>query len=217
MANNTFQFTEEQKAAIKKAVGDAESKTSGEIVPFFVASSDDYEESNLRAALSLGLLGLGVSAVLSFTWSLPFVITTWEVALFGVIMSILGYVLSKFIDPIRKFFTSDELMQERVEERALREFLADEIFATENRTGILIMISHFEHLVEVIGDSGINSHVDQKVWAEVVNLIITGIKDKDPTSGIIAGINKCGQLLVEAGVDKPSGNPNELSDDIRLG
>ncbi|MEQ8925607.1 MAG: TPM domain-containing protein [Fulvivirga sp.] len=212
-----FTFTEEQKEAIKKAVQNAESKTSGEIVPFFVAASDDYEESNLRAAIAFGLLGLGVAAVLSFNWHLPFVVTPWEVSLFGVVVSGLGYLLSKSLDVVKKIFTSSEIMQQKVEERAVREFLTHEVFNTENRTGILILISHFEHMVDVLGDSGINKKVNSEKWNEVVQLIIEGIKKNDPTSGIINGINKCGELLEASGVSKPAGNPNELSDDIRLG
>lgn len=212
-----FQFTEEEKAAIKNAVMEAEKKTSGEIVPFFVSSSDDYEESNLRAAITLSLLALGIAAVLSFTWNLPFVITPWEVALFTIVLGAIGYFLSKSIDSVRRLFTPGDVMQLKVEERAMREFLADEIFATENRTGILIMVSHFEHMVDVFGDSGINKKVQKEDWLEVVQLVVAGIKAGDPAKGIIDGIERCGELLVAAGVDKPSGNPNELSDDIRLG
>ena len=72
-------------------------------------------------------------------------------------------------------------------------------------------------MVEVIGDSGINQKVDPKQWEEVVRLIVAGIKKGDPTAGIVAGVQRCGELLSQAGVDKPAGNPNELSDDIRTG
>jgi len=95
-------------------------------------------------------------------------------------------------------------------------FLTEEVFSTENRTGILIFISHFEHIVEVIGDTGINAKVDQAEWSKVVNLIVSGIKEKDPVGGIIKGVQRCGELLEQAGVDKPPDNPNELSDDIRI-
>ena len=213
----SFSFTEQQKQAIREAVQTAEQKTAGEIVPFFVQSSDDYEESNVRAALVFGILALGIMAVLSFSWSLPFAITPWEVAVAGIGAGVIGYILSKSIDPIRKLFTSSEQMLEKVEIRALQAFLSDEVFNTKDRTGILILVSHFEHMVEVLGDSGVNSKVKKEDWQEVVELIVTGIKNNDPTSGLVNGINKCGELLHSSGVDKPAGNPNELSDDIRLG
>ncbi|QSE98237.1 TPM domain-containing protein [Fulvivirga lutea] len=212
-----FEFTQEQKEAIKKAVQNAESKTSGEIVPFFVSAADNYEESNLRAAIAFGIFALGSAAMLSFNWHLPFTVTPWEVSLFTLVMSGIGYLLSRNIDFIKKLFTTPELMQAKVEERAAREFLNHEVFNTENRTGILIMVSHFEHMVDVLGDSGINKKVESSQWQEVVKLIVEGIKNNDPTAGIINGINKCGDLLEASGVHKPEGNSNELSDDIRLG
>lgn len=213
----TFQFTESDKALIRDAVGEAEKSTSGEIVPFFVNESDKYEETNLRAALYFALLALGSAGVLSYSWSLPFVITPLEVVIFTIVLSAIGYLISKFVDPIRKWLTPNEMMLERVQQRALVAFLSEEIFNTENRTGIIILISHFEHLVEVLGDSGINAKVDQKDWQHVVDVILEGIKAGKPAEGIANGVKKCGELLVAAGVDKPAGNPNELSDDIRLG
>ena len=95
-------------------------------------------------------------------------------------------------------------------------FLTEEVFSTENRTGILIFISYFEHIVEVIGDTGINEKVNQEEWVYVVDLIVDGIKKKDPAGGIVRGVERCGELLKTAGVDKPPDNPNELSDDIRI-
>ena len=213
----TFSFTNQQKQAIKEAVQEAETKTAGEIVPFFIQSADDYEESNVRAALVFGILTLALMAGLSFSWSLPFVITPWEVSIGGIVAGLFGYLLSRFIEPIKKLFTSKEQMIEKVEIRASQAFLNDEVFNTKDRTGILILISHFEHMVKVLGDSGINAKVKKEDWQEVVDLIITGIKSNDPTTGIVNGIKKCGDLLQSSGVDKPEGNPNELSDDIRLG
>ncbi|MEQ8244614.1 TPM domain-containing protein [Fulvivirga sp.] len=212
-----FQFTESEKALIKNAVSEAEKATSGEIVPYFVNASDKYEETNLRAALYFALVALGLAGVLSYSWSLPFVITPLEVVIFTIALSAIGYLMSRFVDPVRKWLTPTETMLERVEQRALTAFLTEEIFNTKNRTGIIILVSHFEHMVEVFGDSGINAKVDQNDWQHVVDVILTGIKSGNPAEGIADGIKKCGELLVAAGVDKPADNPNELSDDIRLG
>lgn len=212
-----FQFTESDKALIKNAVSEAEKATSGEIVPYFVNSSDKYEETNLRVALYFALMALGLAGVLSYSWSLPFVITPLEVVIFTIALSAIGYLVARFVDPVRKWLTPSEIMIERVQQRALTAFLTEEIFHTENRTGIIILVSHFEHMVEVLGDSGINAKVNQKDWQHVVDVILNGIKAGKPAEGIAEGVKKCGQLLVAAGVDKPAGNPNELSDDIRLG
>ena len=213
----TFQFSESDKALIKNAVSEAEKATSGEIVPYFVNTSDKYEETNLRVALYFALIALGLAGILSYSWSLPFAITPLEVVAFTILLSAIGYITSRFVNPIRKALTSKETMLERVQQRALTAFLTEEIFQTENRTGIIILVSHFEHMVEVLGDSGINAKVDQKDWQHVVDIVLEGIKSGKPAEGIANGVKKCGELLVAAGLDKPADNPNELSDDIRLG
>jgi putative membrane protein len=216
MANN-IKFTQAQKDAIRTAVQQAEKATSGEIVPYFVEASDDYEETNLRAALLFMFIALGITGGLSFTWNLPFVITPWEVVVFATAMGVIGYISSRYIPSFKKMLTSKDFMNAKVQQRAASAFLSEEVFNTENRTGILILISHFEHMVDVIGDSGINNKVKKDDWQEVVGLVISGIKMNDPTKGIVDGIKRCGELLAKAGVDKPTDNTNELSDDIRLG
>ncbi|ELR71023.1 hypothetical protein C900_03153 [Fulvivirga imtechensis AK7] len=217
MAQNSFKFTAEEKQQIKKAVEAAESKTSGEIVPFFVDQSDEYEIAALRGAIIFVIAALFIVGLLSYTWALPFPITPLEIIIFTLSMGVLGFVLARYSETVKRIFVPKELMVERVEQKALIAFLEEEVFNTKKRTGILIFVSHFEHMVEVIGDSGINENVKQEEWQAVVKLVIEGIKAKDPASGIIKGIHLCGELLERAGVNKPRDNRNELSDDIRLG
>jgi len=209
-------FTEEDKEKIRIAVKSAEKRTSGEIVTFFVAQSDEYEEVRLRSILMFVAAPLFLLAILSYAWLLPIHITPFAMTLISVAMGIIGYFLPVIWPAYKRLLLSKSRLENAVERRAMAAFLTEEVFSTENRTGILIFISHFEHIVEVIGDTGINAKVDQAEWSKVVNLIVSGIKEKDPVGGIIKGVQRCGELLEQAGVDKPPDNPNELSDDIRI-
>ncbi len=209
-------FTQEDKDRIREAVANAEGKTSGEIVTYFVEKSDEYEEVRLRSTLMFTAAPLFLLAIMSYAWLLPFQVTPLEVAIIAVAMGVLGYILPGISSGYKRLLLSNGRLQNAVERRAMAAFLTEEVFSTENRTGILIFISHFEHLVEVIGDTGINEKVDQSEWEHVVGLIIDGIKTKDPVGGIIRGVTRCGELLETFGVDKPPENPNELSDDIRI-
>lgn len=217
MAQNTFKFTAEEKQQIKKAVEAAESKTAGEIVPFFTDQSDAYEIATLRGAIIFVIMALFIAGILSYTWALPFPITPLEIIIFTLTMGAVGFIVARYIPSLKRLFVPAELMQERVEQKALVAFLEEEVFNTEKRTGIIIYVSHFEHMVEVIGDTGINAKVKPEEWQAVVKLVIEGIKAKDPARGIIRGIDLCGELLERAGVNKPRDNRNELSDDMRIG
>ncbi len=209
-------FSEKDLDQIREAVQSAEKKTAGEIVTYFVAQSDEYEEVRLRSVLMFVASPLFLLAILSYAWLLPFHVTPLLVTIISTVMGTIGYFIPTVWPGYKRLLLSQSRLQNAVERRAMAAFLTEEVFATEKRTGILIFISHFEHVVEVIGDSGINAKVDQQEWENVVKLIVTGIKDKDPVGGIIKGIHHCGELLEKAGVNKPPDNPNELSDDIRI-
>ena len=209
-------FTDQERERIREAVARAEEKTSGEIVPYYVEQSDEYEEVHLRSVLMFVAAPLFMLAVLSYAWLLPVHFTPFMIALISIIMGAIGYLLPRFWPAYRRLLLSESRLKNAVERRAMAAFLTEEVFLTENRTGILIFISQFEHLVEVMGDTGINAKVQQEEWEKVVSLIVDGIKAGDPAGGIIEGVRHCGDLLESAGVHKPPDNPNELSDDIRI-
>ncbi|GAA0892024.1 hypothetical protein GCM10009122_17030 [Fulvivirga kasyanovii] len=217
MTKSKFLFTDEEKRQIKEAVASAESKTSGEIVPYFVEQSDSYEAAPFRGAIIFMIGALFTAGVLSYTWALPFPITPLEIIIFTLTVGVSGFLLVKYIPSLTRTLTPSEVMRQRVEQKALVAFLEEEVFNTEKRTGILIFVSHLEHAVEVIGDSGINVKVKTEEWEAVVRLVVSGIKSGKPMEGLLKGIALCGELLEKGGVNKPPQNPNELPDDIRLG
>ncbi len=202
---------------ISQAVKKAEGNTSGEIVPYLVATSDEYEEVQFKSTILFTLAPLAILGILSYAWLLPFPVNLLEVVLAVLGFGVIGYFLPVILPSFKRLLLSERRLQNAVERRALSAFLEQEVFSTENRTGILIFISQFEHMVEVIGDTGINGKVNPDDWQQVVQLIIQGIKDKEPVEGILKGIEKCGILLASAGVDKPPDNPNELPDGLRIG
>ena len=51
-------FSPEDLERIKAAVATAEGQTSGEIVPYYVERSDDYDESVWRGGVAAGLIAL---------------------------------------------------------------------------------------------------------------------------------------------------------------
>jgi putative membrane protein len=215
-------LTQEQKERIQRAVEDAEKKTSGEIVPYIVKRSDYYWEAFLKSALTFNIISL----LIFFTiyelqtighipeWSIWDKFLTLPVVIsFTLMFTIFGFVIC-YIPFVRRFFAGKQLLNERVYARAKEAFLEKEVFATRNRTGVLIFISYFEHRVVVLGDAGINQHVTQKDWEDVVNLVINGIKNHDVALGIEQAIEKCGELLQRSGLAIAVHDVNELSNEI---
>lgn len=212
-------FTEQDKQRITEAVQKAEARTSGEIVPYYVEQSDDYEEAPWRAG------GLSMAAALAvffgfyqFTgpefW-LPFTLN--EIVLITLGTGAVGMVLARFIPLLRRFFAGAGLVQRRTSARALEAFIEQEVFQTRDRSGVLIFMSMMEHRVHVIGDSGINAAVNPEDWKEVVSLVVHGMKSGKPADGLVHAIERVGELLEKRGVERRNDDANELGDGVVIG
>lgn len=216
MINPSKLFSESDLARIKGAVKQAEGETSGEIVPYVVEMSDTYEIAEWRAGLLSGVMALAMfTAVRRFTevW-LPFDFV--EMALVVMLASAAGTLLTHFIPALQRFFAGRHLIDMRVRQRATQAFVAEEVFATRGRTGILIFLSLLEHKVIVMGDSGINASVKQSEWDGVVQIIVKALKEGKPADGLIAAIEECGRLLYSRGMQRRSDDKDELPGNLRM-
>ena len=209
-------FSESDLNQIKKAVEKAERETSGEIVPYVVEMSDTYEVAEWRAGMLCGALALGGFVAvrqLSEAW-LPFDFV--EMALVMMLASAVGALLIHFVPSLQRFFAGKHLMDVRVHQRATQAFVAEEVFATRDRTGILIFLSLLERRVLVLGDSGINAKVKQPEWDGIVQLIVSAIRQGKTTEGLIAAIRECCRLLGQHGVTRRPDDKDELPDTLRI-
>lgn len=203
---------------VREAVQRAEERTAGEIVPVVVPQSDAYEIATWRGAVFGGLLALvGVLLVLQFYsgWGLGWLYTPWGVALVVLCAGVLGGGLVRGVPPLRRVAAGGDLLDETVHRRALQAFVEEEVFDTRDRTGILIFVSLLEHRVEVLGDAGINQHVDPEDWGTIVDRIREGIRHDQFTEGLEEAVEMCGRLLERRGVEVQPDDENELSNTVR--
>lgn len=210
-------FPESERQKIEKAVQEAEKRTSGEIVPYVVGESDDYDETLWRAGVLFGTIGLLVFVLIrrfSTAW-MP--ADLGEVALVTFAGIVIGIVLARYVPTLRRVLAGNALTERRVAQRAAEAFIAEEIFATRERTGILIFLSLFERKVLVVGDSGINTKVQQSEWNTIVHTIIEAIRAGKPADGLVQAIEQCGFLLQRAGVQIRPDDSNEIDNSLRTG
>lgn len=210
-------FTPADRERIAKAVASAEGGTSGEIVPYFVESSDDYAETAWRGGAFLAAMALfAFYGIYQFTevW-LPFGVNL--VAAIVIASGLLGALLARTIAPLRRLFAGDDLIERRVRARALQAFVDQEVFKTRERTGVLIFISNFERKVFVLGDSGINARVTPADWQAVVDRVISGIRKQQAADGLLEAIGLCGQLLNRQGVVRRGDDSDELANKLVIG
>jgi putative membrane protein len=126
-----------------------------------------------------------------------------------------GALLARYIYPLQRLLAGSERLDETVHRRAMQAFVEEEVFDTRDRTGILLFVSLREHRIEVLGDTGINQHVEPDDWAEVVARIRRGIQNDNLTEGLVEAVQMCGRLLEQKGVDIQPDDENELTDTVR--
>lgn len=201
-----MKISNENRALIKKAIVEAELKTSGEIVPVILSKSDFYPAAHFRLALFFAFF----LAVLTYNFY-DFddsVVLIW-VQIPGMI---LGYLLA-YIPFLKRLATTDAEMKEEVFQRALEVFHQSNVSKTKDRTGIMIYVSLLERRVEVMADNGIASVVKENYWDEIVSDLISQIKTGKIIDGMAAAVTHCGAELI-ANFPIATDDKNEITDEL---
>ncbi len=209
-------FDAQSQQEVAKAVQAVEKESAAEVVPVVVEAAGRYPQASWRAA-TLGALGGAVLVSLLVrlveVWGLP--LEFWILAP-PFVGGALGLLLAHALPAVTRLFITQEEMSMQVRERAEHAFLTEEVFATQGRTGMLILVALFERQVVVLGDRGIASRIPQERWQGIAKGIAQGIRQGQPAQALVAGIQQCGQLLAEAGITVEPGDTNELPDRLRL-
>lgn len=210
-------FSEHDRQRIAEAIDEAESATAAEIVPYVVVQSDVYPAARWRGGVLGALLVVGVAVVLR-TAALP-VVTPYltDGLVLGVALGagLVAAALVGAVPPFTRTLTPPEERARAVNRRAVQAFVDEEVFDTRDRTGILLFVSLLEHRIEVLADRGIDAVVDETAWTDVTDHIRRGIEEDRLTRGLLNGIDRCGALLDEHGVDARADDEDELSDRLR--
>jgi putative membrane protein len=196
-------ISEIDKKRISASIAAAELTTAGEIFCVIARQSGDYRLVPIVWAAFAALL---LPLPLIFFTAMP---THWiyiaQLALFAVL------TLALSIDAVRFRIVPRRRMHEQAHAEAVRQFCAQGLHKTENRTGVLIFASEAEHYAEVIADAGINAKVPQAVWDDAVAVLIAEIARGRAADGFVGAVERCGNVLAQ---HFPPGalNRNELPD-----
>lgn len=210
---HTF-FSEADREAIRAATAKAERKTAGELVVYVTERCDPHAEVGWKAALIGGAVGALCAAFVvwrSGGWGAPDYL--WM--LIGLQLGLMiGWVASRF-DAVARRSIGDEALDSRVAGRAAEAFLEEQVFATRDRTGVLVFVALFEHRVLVLADEGINERVVDGAWDEISEELALGLRRGTPAPALIHAIHRCADLLAAQGIP-PLDPANELSDEPRF-
>lgn len=182
-------FSPEERTTIEEAINRAEKKTSGEIIVVVATASAGYFAYALMWAALLALL---------VPWPLIY-LTNWPVefiylAQLGVFL--LGALLMQWV-PLRSAIVPNSIKRARAHQKAVEQFLAQNLHTTKGRTGVLIYVSFAERYAEVIADEGIYKKVPQDTWNSVVETLTTHLGRGARFEGFVTAIDACGKILAK--------------------
>ena len=218
-------------SAIEAAVRKAEAATTGEIYCVVTEESAHYSEIVIAWATVVALLGPAVLLLAGVHVTIPDLFSSWTasdvgmaietavrraligaIVVQGVLFVLTAAIVS--IPAVRRFLTPRGLKRLRVQRRAAEQFIAKNLHATRERTGVLIFVSLGERMAELIADEGIADHVESHVWDKAMAALTDGLKHGRVEAGFEAAVGLCGEVLAAKFPACAGDNPNELPDAV---
>ena len=217
-----------EHARVASAIAAAEARTSGEIFCVLAGRVSSYRDISLAWAAAAALLLPLILIPFGFesAW-FPGLADNWEAGHLSALNLTIGraigvyavvqaavflavYVLLR-VPALTRLTTPRGVRRDRTRQAAMHQFLAHGLHVTEHRTGVLIFAAMADRQVEVIADKGIHSRVDQAIWADAVQVLTEGLRDRRAAEGFERAISLVGGVLAEHFPPRPR-NPNEVPD-----
>jgi putative membrane protein len=182
-------ISEADKARVADAIRAAETKTSGEIFCVIAQHASDYRLVPLAWA---ALLALAVPAPLIY-------LTLWPASAIYLVQLLVFIIVTIALSRqgIRYHLVPRRAKHDHAHALAMRQFFAQGLHHTEQRTGVLIFASVAERYAEIVADAGINAKVPPEVWDKAIAALISGIKAGHAGDGFVAAVEQCSAVLAE--------------------
>ena len=200
-------------AAIEARVRAFETRTGVEAVAAVVERADRYHGLRWRAfaaGTSLAALAVVAADVLRPDWTGAHasLVTAAAILGAGIGCALLATLSRRF----ERLFLQRERAEGEVRQRAKALFLERELFATPDRSAVLLFASRYERVAVVLGDRGYDGRVSAAEWDGVVAAMTSRFSDGDATTAFIAGFDALEALLIEKGFHGNGERRNILPD-----
>jgi putative membrane protein len=199
-------FDEAGRKRIEQAIAEVEQKTAGEIVVMTVAESDDYRDLRVLYGAAFAIAGAALVHLLQ-----PRLGVSWLFWL-QIGIAVLFYQAMRW-PPLLRAFVPGARQEAAGLRRAREEFFEHGVYATRDRSGVLIFISELEHRVVLLGDEGIHARIQITGWQEHVRHIIEAIRAGRPADGVCQVLTELGAVL-ERDFPRRADDRDELSNRV---
>jgi putative membrane protein len=192
---------------IEATIAEIEQRTAAELVVVNADACAHYYEIKLGYALLIAFAAGAAGHTIWPDWGVP-------VILWLQLGAAIATVLLCSIPVVLRRVVPRRLMQQHVEQRAELAFLEHGVFATRDRTGVLILVSTLEHRVALLGDEGIHKKLQDSGWQRHVGELAKAIKDGRAAQGVCDTLRAIGEVLI-AEFPPRHDDTDELSNAVR--
>lgn len=148
---------------IESKITQIEKESAAEFVPVWLKQAGNYRVYRIF----MSLLFTAVASLLYKLFAPEMWLPWWahgaQVLLSFAIFLALSH-WPPFLRGLLRFTTIDDHAMEHAIDHY---FLREEVFATEKRTGIMILVCELERRVFICADKGLKGHVEERYWAEL--------------------------------------------------
>lgn len=206
-------LTDNDRSILDKRIAEAEKKTRVQIVLATVKRSDNYSEIPWKAfAFGTSISGLVVLILnlLVFGWITNSIILFSVAAILatGALFVFLTILFSGFA----RLFLSDSRRETETLQYAESLFLSRELFSTQDRRSILLLISQFERQVVILPDKGVRNLLSIDVMKNIISKMTQSLRQNELRDAMETGLAE-----IVAALDSPVTeglHNNELSNEI---
>jgi putative membrane protein len=180
-------ISETEKLDIENAITKAENKTSAEIVAVIARASAGYHYIPYMWAALIALAAPW--PFIHWTWMPVQTVYVIQLAVFAALTIILH------IPDLRYALVPRSIMRQRAHQRAMQQFVAQDIYTTAGRTGVLLFVSVAEHYAEIVVDYEVHQKVPDEEWKAIIDKLTSEIGSGRPVHGLIEAIGRIGEHL----------------------
>ena len=206
-------LSDADRSLLDKQIAETEKQTGAQVVLASLIRSDSYAEIPWKA------FAIGASAAALTVLILDLFVLGWLTSML-IIFSIavilacgaLVALLTVLFPGLARLFLSPQRKETECMQYAESLFLSHELFATEGRRGILLMVSQFERQVVILPDKGIRDQLSTAVLNGIISQMTAQLKGNELKMALETGLDGIRSALGST-VPGQSGR-NELSDQI---
>jgi len=200
-----------ERNAIDAATARVEARTGVQVVTALVGKADHYAELPW-IAFALGASVAALGAVVA-DWLRPQWMSA-EVALVHTI-TILGFgaasaLAAVLLPAYARTLLRDTRRDVEVRHCAESMFLRRELFRTQARNAVLILVCRFERKVEILPDVGLHGVVSETDWQRVIAAMTQPLREERFGDALRAGLAALEAMLADKGLAAHEGKRNEL-------